>query len=215
MGMFLNYQNIADNYTPNNLINAFPLKYKDSKLYPIDASKPFEEYNVKGELEGYFWRYGDTLNLEFNLDGEITLEGDAIVVTTPGVFPTVYTVGKVGQRFYNLFEMVSYSCISTLGGKYYWEKDEVFTYPTSAERTVYISAEDYLKDKNVEVVLYNFRMEPVHSEVFAGSPTVILTITKKLSESMVRGIYYCSVKVFSEKVSQTVFEPSDCKLLVK
>ena len=68
--MFYNYQNISDAYTPNNLINAFPSYTKDSKLVSKEMSKPFEEYNTKGELTGYFWRYGETLNLEFNLGKE-------------------------------------------------------------------------------------------------------------------------------------------------
>ena len=69
MGMFLNYQNIANSY-PNNLVNAFPSCDICSKLNPLEASKPYEEYNIKGDLIGYFWRYGETLNLEFDIDGE-------------------------------------------------------------------------------------------------------------------------------------------------
>ena len=215
MGMFLNYQNIADNYVPNNLINAFPLKVKDSKLNPIDSSKPYEEYNVQGELEGYFWRYGDTLNLEFNLDGEITLEGDAIVTSSTGVYPTTNTVGKIGQRFYNVNDFVSFTCVSSMGGRYLWEKDTVFTYPSGAERTVYVSASDYLKDKQIEVTIYNFRLEPICKKLYGGSTTIVFQIDKELSDIMVKGIYYCSVRVVSDTTSATVFEPTDCKLLVK
>ncbi len=215
MGMFLNYQNIADNYIPNNLINAFPLKVRDSKLSPTDASKPYEEYNTKGELDGYFWRYGDTLNLEFDLDGEITLEGDAIVVSSKGVCPTTYTVGKIGQRFYNVADLTSFTCVSSLGGKYLWEKDKTFTYPSGAERTVYVSAEDYLADKNVEVTIYNFRLEPIYNKFFKGATTITLPIDVELSAKLVKGIYYCSLRVFSNTMSTTVFEPTDCKLLVK
>ena len=215
MGMFLNYQNIADNYMPNNLINAFPLKVKDSKLNPTDASKPYEEYNTKGELDGYFWRYGDTLNLEFNLDGEITLEGDAIIVSNKGGCPTTYTVGKVGQRYYNVADFTSYTCVSSLGGRYLWSKDETFTYPSSAERTVYVSASDYLADKNVEVTIYNFRLEPICKKIYKGVPTIVFPIDVELSSALVKGIYYCSLRVFSATMSATVFEPTDCKLLVK
>ena len=35
MGMFLNYQNLADNYMPNNLMRAFPKQHIDSKLCPV------------------------------------------------------------------------------------------------------------------------------------------------------------------------------------
>ncbi len=215
MGMFLNYQNIADNYMPNNLINAFPLKVTDSKLYPTDASKPYEEYNVKGELDGYFWRYGDTLNLEFSLDGEITLEGNSIVVSSRGVTPTNSTAGRVGQRFYNVLDFTSYTCVSTMGGRYIWEKDPVFTYPSCAEKTVYVSASDYLADKDVEVTIYNFRLEPICKKIYKGATTIVFPIDTELSSVLVKGIYYCSLRVFSATMSATVFEPTDCKLLVK
>ena len=215
MGMFLNYQNIADNYVPNNLINAFPLRTVDSKLNPIDGSKPYEEYNVKGELEGYFWRYGDTLNLEFSLDGEVTLEGDAIIVNGVGQKPTLNTVGKVGQRLYNVSDFTSFTCIAVTSGKYIWQEDETFTYPSGAERKVYVSASDYLSDKKVEVTIYNFRLEPICQKVYPGSTTIVFPIDKELSESMPKGIYYCSLRVFTETTSMTAFEPTDCKLLVK
>ena len=46
MGMFLNYQNIANSY-PNNLIESFPTLQTCSKLAPVEASRPYEEYNTK------------------------------------------------------------------------------------------------------------------------------------------------------------------------
>lgn len=215
MGMFLNYQSIANNYQPNNLIKAFPTKFKDSKLDPVNESRPFELYNAKGELEGYYWRYGETLNLEFNIDGEITIEGNAIIMSGKGQSPTTETVGKVGQRLYNISDIRSYTCVAVTYGKYIWREDEEFTYPTSATRSVYIQADDYLKDKTVEVTIYNFRMEPICTKTFVGASTVRFVIDKELSEKLVRGIYYCSAKVFNDIVSNVVFEPTDCRLLVK
>lgn len=215
MGMFLNYQNLADNYIPNNLINAFPRRMSDSKLDPLDASKPFEEYNTKGELIGYFWRYGETLNLEFNIDGEITLENDALIFKTRGQTPNEKTMGKVGQRLYNIIDLRSWTCVAKTNGRYLWNEDEQFTYPLRSNRSVYLSAEDYLKDKEVEVTLYNFRMEPICKKVFPGRPTVIFGIDKELSQHLVKGIYYCSVAVFNDSVYYTIFDSNDCNLLVK
>lgn len=67
MSMFDNYQNCNPHscYPP-------PPKPGFTKLDPIRPNKPYEEYNVKGELIGYFWYYGDCVNLEYNIDGEIT-----------------------------------------------------------------------------------------------------------------------------------------------
>lgn len=215
MGMFLHYQDIASNYTPNNLIKAFPTDSRDTKLDPIDASKPYEEYNAKGELEGYFWRYGDTVVLEFNIDGELTVESDAIVVYSANERPTSATVGNIGQRYYNVRDLKSYTCMSRDNKVYSWVEDDTFTYPTSSDRSIYISAEDFLKDKSIVISLYNFRYEQIYESTFTGTPRVAFEISRELSDTLVRGVYYCSLKVCNDAYSSVIFEPSDCRLLVK
>ena len=214
MGMFLNYQNIENSY-PNNLRKSFPVATADSKLCPVEASKPYEEYNKKGELVGYFWRYGETLNLEFNIDGEITIESDAIIFRQTAIIPSDYTMGKVGQRAYNIIDYRSWTCVAVDNGKYVWEEDSVFTYPQVSDRKVYIPADSYLKDKHVEVVLYNFRMEPVCKKLYDAATTIVFPIDKELSEKLVKGIYYCSVSVFNDTTSVKVFDTTDGCLLVK
>ena len=215
MGMFLNYQNLADNYIPNNLINTYPHNISNSKLNPVDASKPYEEYDAKGELSGYFWHYGETLNLEFQLDGEITLESDAILLKSAGQTPTEQTVGKIGQRVYNIIDLRSWTCVAVVDEKHTWQEDSEFTYPLNSDRSVYISAEDYLSDKQVEVTIYNFRMEPVVQKIYNGSSVIVFHIDKKLSALLQKGIYYCKVTLFNSDVSQVVFDTSDCNLIVK
>jgi hypothetical protein len=212
--MFYNYQNISDSYIPNNLINAFPSHTKDSKLVSKEMSKPFEEYNTKGELTGYFWRYGETLNLEFNLDGEIIVENNAIIFKLSPQAPNINTQGTIGQRAYNIIDLISWTCLGKNGPDYIWQQDKEFTYPPVGN-SIYLSAEDYLKDKQVEVALYNFRMEPICKKVYAGSPNIIFAIDRELSQQLVKGIYYCTVQVFNNSVCYTVFDSNDCNLLVK
>lgn len=72
--MFSNYQNIPENYTPNNLHKEFKKPCSYTKLDSDKTTLPYELYNAKGELEGYFWYQGNTINLEFNIDGEIVDE---------------------------------------------------------------------------------------------------------------------------------------------
>ena len=213
MGMFLNYDNIAKNYTPNNLMCSFPVGKSYTKLDPIQASKPYEEYNVKGELIGYFWRYGEALNLEFNIDGEITVEDDALILTSKGSVPSS-TDGRIHQRAYNVADERSWTCEYINNGECIWVEDNDFTYSEEG-KSVYVTAESYMSDKQVEVTLYNFRMEPIHTEVFPGTTKVILTITPELSKKLLRGIYYCSLTAFNESVNLPIFSSNDCKLLVK
>ena len=215
MGMFLNYQNIADNYIPNNLQTAFPHNVAESKLNPLDASKPYEEYDVKGNLCGYFWRYGETLNLEFQIDGEITVEDDAIILTTAGSIPDQTMGSYVGQRAYNIIDCTSWTCAAIVGDKFVWNMDAEFSYPETAQRSIYISADDYLKDKVAKVTLYNFRMEPIVEKAFPASSKVVFPIDKELSLQLQKGIYYCKVSISNDLINQIVFDTVDCQLVVK
>lgn len=215
MGMFLNYQNVSPNYTPNNLSKAFHSENVTSSLDPIEASKPYESYDAKGNLEGYFWRYGDTIKLEFNLDGEITIENDAIVCYVEGIYPTPQIEGRVGQQFYNLKDLVSYTCVGVQSGLYQWQKDSEFTYPLESGNSVYFDATDYLADKTIEISILNFRLEPIVTQRFTGSSRVVFTIDKELSKQLVKGIYYCSVSLINDASTLVVFNSTDCKLLVK
>ena len=215
MRMFSNYQNLADNYKPNNLTYMFPSTMNCSKLNPLDGSKPYEEYDAKGELVGYFWHYGDTLNLDFTIDGEITVEDNALILYAHGQVPSETTEGVIGQRCYNVVDFKSWTCEGLDGTSFCWLLDDDFIYPETANRNVYMSAEEYLKDKKIDVVIYNFRMEPICTRTFDGSSHILFEIDAELSKCMLRGIYYCSVTAYNSNVRQTIFDVKDCKLLVK
>lgn len=69
--MFTNYQNLSENYIPNNLSQNKTKPYSYTKFNPCEITKPYELYNAKNELEGYYWYYGNTINLDFSIDGEV------------------------------------------------------------------------------------------------------------------------------------------------
>lgn len=216
MGMFLNYQSIADNYKPNNLISAFPVGKSCTKLDPVDGSKPYEEFNAKGELIGYSWLYGSTVNLEFNIDGRITVDSDALILIGTGEKPSFCTkADRLYQKAYNVTDLVSWTCTGMADECYFWTEDEEFEYNECSTRTIYVSAASYLQDKHIEIVLYNFRMEPIYRETFNGSSKILFTIDTELSAKLLRGIYYCSATVLDDDLNLPIFGTSDCKFLVK
>lgn len=215
MGMFLNYQNIADNYKPNNLMCSFPVGKSYTKLDPVEASKPFEEYNARGELVGYFWHYGETVHLEFNIDGEITVESDAIIYAASCDYPTIETEGYIGQKAYNIVDFISWTCVGIVEGNYIWKEDCEFTYDPTSSSSIYVSAREYLADKRVEFTLYNFRQEPIYKKTYGGTTNIVVTIDKELSNKLHKGIYYCSLTVIGDNVVTPVFTSKDCTLLVK
>lgn len=68
MSLFTNYDNLPETYVPNNMRKQNPVLGK----YP--PVKPLEEYNAKGELVGYSWKYGDNVVLNFKLSGYVTYD---------------------------------------------------------------------------------------------------------------------------------------------
>lgn len=156
MSMFNNYENIDSKYTPNNS------DYCKCNLKPARPNKPYEEYDISGNLIGYWWYYGNTVNLEFNIEGEVTYEGN----------------------------------------------------------DSYVSAKEFLKDKQIEIKLFNFRREEIISKIFKDQEdmsTVIFEIDKDLSEELVRGVYYCSLVVLNNDGTyiQTLLDLDNCTLRVK
>ena len=128
MGIFDNYQNLDNAYVPNNLAQSFPKKIPCCRP---QFRKPFEEYNAEGKLIGYYWYYGNTVSLQFNITGEIIVESDDIIYSAIGQHPTEDTAGPIGCKAYNVIDLKSWTLMSVSEQQYNWEEDEEFTCPNS------------------------------------------------------------------------------------
>ena len=105
MGMFSNYEDLSQDYVPNNLKPIQPPKpFNCVQMQSCEPIKPYEEYNDKGELIGYWWYCGNTVTFEFNIVGEITIESDSIIYKLENEAPTSSTIGRVGQKAYNIVD---------------------------------------------------------------------------------------------------------------
>jgi len=226
MGMFTNYQQeLVKAYQPNNLSQSFPAPLTDSSLNPQSASRPYELYNAKNELVGYTWHYGETLNLDFEIEGGITVEPDALIHTAENEDPNkIQLIADVDTRLYNITDLTSWTCLGKIPDdngvvRYVWVQDSEFTYPETAEgvalKYMYMPTSKYLQEKTAVVTLYNFRMEPVHTWSVPAARNVRCFINKELSAKLVKGTYRCSVLVEGDGVNFMVFSPTDCELLVK
>ena len=105
MGMFENYQNIPECYTPQNRCSR-----PDVRLVP--ECIPLAAYNAKEEFIGFTWNYGDNIVLEFETTGEAIYD-DADL---PGDFyedADMYLKDKVFTlRLYNFrHEVVVEACV--------------------------------------------------------------------------------------------------------
>ena len=213
--MFTNYQNLSDYYIPNNLSKNIKTPCSYSKLQSIEDSKPFELYNAKGELEGYTWYYGNKLVLDFDIDGEIRVEGNAIVYTSATEEPSVETEGRIGQKAYNIIDHKCWKCVGYTGRYYIWQIQENFVYPINGQRCIYIDVADYMKDKIVTFNIFNFRLENIYNINLDGSANIKIYVDDELAKLLVKGIYYCSLEVAGPDTHETIFSPEDCKIVIK
>lgn len=74
--MFENYQNLSTQYTPNNYQNVY---VGNTNLQSVSPNKPFEVVDVAGNLTGYFWYYGNSVVLSFEISGEYVSGSDTYV----------------------------------------------------------------------------------------------------------------------------------------
>lgn len=166
--IFDNYQNLNQEYIPNNLPNC-PPKVKcseESKLEPCLPNKPYEQYDAKGNLIGYWWYYGNTITLDFDITGEVTYEGN----------------------------------------------------------DKYLTPDEFLKDKEIKLEVFNFRFEKIFSKVYNykmmkqedGRIAVIFDILPDLANQLVKGIYYVSLTVWKEgELVDTIFGTDNATFTIK
>lgn len=215
--MFDNYDNLSNEYIPNNLSYNYPIKKCPSKLKPCKPSIPFEERNAQGELIGYYWHEGDTVNLRFEINGEITVETNSIILTMENQSPSSSTIGYIGQRAYNVRDLKSWTCTSIENDSYTWTEDEEFIYPELGQRNIYIDASDFLKESIINISLYNFRHERFFEKDFEGNSVVTLEIDECLAKAMPSGVYYCSLTLYNKEkdLSMVLINQGDFTLTVK
>lgn len=75
--MFSNFTNISTTYNPNPFQPNYPqaLCNCNAEASPVKLNKPYEILSPdRLTVLGYFWYYGNSVDLVFNLEGQVTLE---------------------------------------------------------------------------------------------------------------------------------------------
>ena len=199
-------------YEENNLIGIY--NAADWRLYHNPIDKPFEEYDSTGSIT-YFWYYGDVVDLEFNLNGEMVVEDDAIVYYYDGQTPTENTSGIIGQKAYNIVNSKEWTLIAIDGTSYLWQEDEQYNPPLIGNRRVYFTIQDYIRDKNVCIKLQDFKYNTIYEQDYSGDQQLILHISKELSNNMVPGVYYVQLAVVDQNSKDILLGINRYRLLVK
>ena len=213
--MFVNYDNINKLYQPNNMSNMTKAK--------CITKLPYEEYNTKGELIGYYWYYGDTVNLEFDIYGELTVMANSIIYKASGEEPTTTTIGTIGQQAYNIIDYKSWTCTSIENNKYTWTLNDKYLSDESIDieespQNIYITAKDFLADKQLILTFYNFRGENIYQQMFNGVSPLTVAIDEKTSKEVFqKGIYYISLIATNKNntINITIIDQPDYIINVK
>lgn len=77
MGMFDNYNNnnntnINTSFTPNPFAPQYPPVKTSQQIIQNNPNKPYEVVDSRGNLTGYFWYYGNSIELVWDIIGEAT-----------------------------------------------------------------------------------------------------------------------------------------------
>lgn len=192
--MFTNYQNLSDYYTPNNLSKHLTTPCSYTKLNKTEATKPYELYNVEGQLEGYCWYYGDHIDLDFELLGELTQDDDL----GNGIYVDIVDFIKD-----KLFTFTIYNF-----------RHEVIYQVNKNGQAINFEC-GCQEDPDIEFIDAGTAFSDTTYPCRNSTPVLNICIDEDLSKKMVKGVYSCSLIVSGHGFKETLFDTNDCKLLVK
>lgn len=204
--MFKNYFNIDPNYIPNNMDFK---KHQRERSYNRDSLIAIiDRFN---QIWGYTWSWKDTVSIPITIDKVVNVPDDSIIMNESGIAPTNQTEGKVGQKFYNVVDVKSWTCKDigvdddTNSPYYSWIEDDYLKYVDHSDTTITIKPN--ISGKKLTAEILNFRKEIVYSKEFNdGDSSSYLDIDLELSNKLVPGIYFIRVRLVSDTTSSFVDE---------
>lgn len=204
--MFSKYFDIDPDYVPNNMDCKKPQKersYNEDSLIAI-----IDRFN---HIWGFTWSWKDTVSIPITVNKNLNVPDDSIIVNTPYEVPTYQTEGKVGQKYYNVPDIRSWTCKSveveypTQLKAYTWIEDDYLKYIDHSNTEITI--EPNIAGKHLEAEILNFRKEIIYSQVFDdGDNFSYMDIGLDLSNKLVPGIYFIRVRLVGEDYSSFVDE---------
>lgn len=209
--IFDSYDNLKEQYIPSNM-NKEPCPPKANPfLDPAIPKKPYCEYNAEGEIVGYWWPYGNTVNLEFDLDGYVTVDGSDVYIDARDFIKDK----QIKVQIYNFRHEV-------IDTKIYDGKDyQSIVYIKAPEVNRHTHGVYYIyneETKSYEAV--NLPQQYQEKQVYykASDIEIVYPISTDTSVSVFeKGTYYCSLSIISKDLNETVFfeDQECCTLLVK
>lgn len=207
MQLFDNFDNIPQNYIPNNM---FPRIPEIMVALDNDTVKPLFR---DGRQVGYKWNWGDVIKLPIKNEIHIKVPNGSLTTNTPDEVPTTETVGDfIGQKFYNFKDFRSWTLKEILEEEiqpyyegeeqettgevvytYVWEEDPMFTYSKNIGQD-YTLPLPWNEHDQIVVQLFNFRKECIREDIYY-EPDIVWELTPDESLKIVAGIYFLNVHI--------------------
>lgn len=87
--MFSNFMNLDTTYSPNPFQRSYPATPENNSIVKNNPNKPYEILNPDKSLKGYFWYYGNSVDLNFDIEGEITFENTESYITVDQIISSL------------------------------------------------------------------------------------------------------------------------------
>ena len=211
MQLFDNFDNIPQNYIPNNM---FPRIPEIMVALDNDTVKPLFR---DGRQVGYKWNWGDAIKLPIKNEIHIKVPNGSLTTNTHDEVPTTETVGDfIGQKFYNFKDFRSWTLREILKEEiqpyyegeeqeisdevsdevvytYVWEEDPMFTYSKNIGQD-YTLPLPWNEHDQIVVQLFNFRKECIREDIYY-EPDIVWELTPDESLKIVAGIYFLNVHI--------------------
>lgn len=204
--MFKKYFNIDPNYIPNNM--DFKKHQRERSYNRDNLIAIIDRFN---QIWGYTWSWKDTVSIPITINKIVNVPDDSIIVNESGIIPTNLTEGKIGQKFYNVVDIKSWTCKDidvdddTHVSYYGWIEDDYLKYVDHSNTEITIEPD--ISGKKLTAEILNFRKEIVYSKEFDdGESFNNLDIDLELSNKLVPGIYFVRVRLVSDTTSSFVDE---------
>ena len=200
MGMFDTYDNLIEDYTPNNTS-----KLKLNKCDIVDGTLPKKVFNSRGKHVGYTWHKGEYFDFTLTTNTEISVRDDAIILEEKGLVPDVTTVGRYeGQRAYNIIDGKSWTYTGKKNNLYIWTLDDILSYPSDGDKNISINTD--MTNKHLQVDIHSFRKELLYSiKNENDSPDITIKVNEEFSNKLSCGLYYATLKVCGKDTTYNKF----------
>ena len=172
-------------YIPDNM-HKRPLPPKNVSLNNDNLDIILDKH---GHKKGYSWNYGETVSIPISVKVPVRIELDAYCTEEPGEKPTVKTVGRPGQKFYNLKDVKSWVMTSYVPDdkSFIWSEEPKFTFPENGAKLVYVCPD--MTGKYILAEFINFRGEQIFERIYNEVEETTWDLNQLQSLAIQRGIY--------------------------